>query len=353
MATFNFTIADANFVSGQPAIGTDVSSRTNQIRTFLIGNNLDPTNNINVAVTYPWTARHSWSITDTANDNMALVVGGVMAANKYGYHISSSAAQINSALHYSELTSASSSVPCYESANAGTGSCYKGTQSQVGNAFEGNCSSTSNTAGAAKLTQAGTGPVVDVVLRTLTGLNATLLAKKQTTVYTVSNSATETVNTDLTVTLPANFLKAGTTVRGVCWGVITTPGAGPATVRMYVKYGGTGGTVLLDTGAITPTVSLTNSPVKLDFMLTCISVGGSGTIEAQGMITLNPSAALSATVGPENRGMDSTLGTGVGNSAVVTIDTTLSKDLIVSFKMGSAVAGSAFSFRAGTVEILV
>lgn len=351
MSTFNFTITDANFAAGQTATGTDVSSRTNQIRTFLLGNNLDPTNNINVTVAYPWTARHSWTVSDSANDNMQLTVGSVMAASKYGFHISSSAAQVNTALQYIELTNASSTTPCYEAANAGSGSGYKVTQSGTGSSFIGNNSSTSNTNGVASLTQAGTGPIIDATLRTLTGLNTVLLAKKQTTVYTVSNSSTETVNTDLTTTLPANFLKEGTTIRGTVWGVITTPGAGPATVEMFVKYGGTAGTILLDTGAITPTVSLTNSPVKMDFMITCISTGGSGTVEAQGMITLNPSGALSATVGPSNRGMG-TAGTGVGNSAVVTVDTTLSKDLIVSFKMGSAVVGSAFSFRAGTIEIL-
>ena len=352
MSTFTFTIADANFAGGQTANGTDVSSRTNQIRTFLLGNNLDPTDNIKTSVAYPWTARHSWNVTDTANDNMSLVVGGVMAANKYGFHLSSAAVQINSAMHFVELTDGSCSVPCSEVANAGSGEGYKATQSGSGSAFKGNNTSTSNATGVADLTQAGTGPVVSATLRTLSGLNAVLLAKKQTTVYTASNSSTELVNTDLTVSLPANFLKVGTTIRGTVWGVITTPGAGPATVEMFVKYGGTAGTILLDSGAITPTVSLTNSPVKMDFMITCTAVGGTGTVEAQGMVTLNPSGALSATVGPSNRGMG-TAGTGVGNSSAITIDTTTANDLITSFKMGSAVVGSAFSFRAGTIEVLV
>lgn len=352
MSTFAFTALDAVFANGQIANGTDVSSRTNQIRTFLLGNNLDPTDNIKTTVAYPWTARHSWAVSDASNDNLSLNVQAVMAAAKYGFKITSAAAQVNSAMQLTELSNASSTVPCQEVTNAGSGEGFKATQSGSGSSFKGNNSSTSNAVGVADLTQAGTGPVVAATLRTLSGLNAVLLAKKQTTVYTASNSSTELVNADLTTTLPANFLKAGTTIRGTVWGVITTPGAGPATVEMFVKYGGTAGTILLDSGAITPTVSLTNSPVKMDFMITCISVGGTGTVEAQGMLTLNPSAALSATVGPSNRGMG-TAGTGVGNSAVVTIDTTTANDLIVSFKMGSAVAGSAFSFRAGTLEILV
>lgn len=351
MATYTYTIPDTNFADGEVALGTDVRSRDNETRTFLLGGNLDPTHNINVTVAYPWTARHSWTVSDASNDNMALVVGAVLAANKYGYHASSSAAQINSALHYLELTNASSTVAVSEVAQAGTGSGYKATHTNVGSAFEGNCSSTSNTAGTAKLTQAGTGPLVSGTLRTLTNLNGVFLAAKQTNAYTVSNSSTETVDTDLTISLPANFLKAGTTIRGKVYGIITTPGAGPATARLRVKYGGTGGTTLLDSGAITPTVSLTDSPVTLDFTLTCISVGGSGTIEAQGISFLNPSAAISATVGAVSRGMG-TGGTGAGNNAVITIDTTAAKDLIVSFTWGSAVVGCAFSFRAGHIEIL-
>lgn len=351
MSILAYSNADSNFNDGQPNDGTEVRARFADILTFLNGSNLDPTNNIKVNVAYPWTARHSWAVSDASNDNMALVVGAVMAANKYGLHISSSAAQINSAMQYVDLTNAASTVACFESANAGTGSCYKGTQSQVGSAFEGNCSSVSNTGGVAKLTQAGTGPVVDATLRTLTGLNAIFLSKKQTTVYTVSNSSTETVNTDLTITLPANFLKAGTTIFGKAYGVITTPGAGPATARLRVKYGGTGGTTLLDSGAITPTVSLTNSPVELNYIITCISTGVSGTVEAQGITLLNPSGALSATVGPVARGLG-TAGTGIGNTAVITVDTTTSSDLILSFTWGTAVAGCSFSFRAGYMQIL-
>ncbi len=351
MATLTFTIVDSRFDDAAVAYGTDVKSRTNELKTFISSRLLDPTDNINAAVAYPWTARHSWNVSDSSNDNLSLIVGAVMAAAKYGCHISSSQAQINSALTYLELTSGSSTVPVLEIANAGSGSNVKCTNSGTGSAYEANLSNAASTAGVLKLTQAGTGPIQDITLRTLANLSSTVLAKKQTTVYTVSNSNTETVDTDLTVTLPANFLKAGTSIRGKVFGVITTPGAGVPTAELRVKYGGTAGTTLLDTGAITPTISLTNSPVWFEFLITCISTGGSGTVEAQGLVFLNPSAALSATVGPVARGMG-TAGTGVGNSAVVTVDTTLSKDLVVSFQWGSAVAGSSFSFRAGFIEIL-
>jgi hypothetical protein len=44
-------------------------------------------------------------------------------------------------------------------------------------------------------------------------------------------------------------------------------------------------------------------------------------------------------------------GTGAANAAVITIDTTAQKDLVVDFVWGSAVAGCTFTWRAGHVEI--
>lgn len=346
MATFNFTIADANFADGQSAKGTDVSSRTNQIRTFLIGNNLDPTDNIKVSVAYPWTARHSWTVSDASNDNMALTVGAVMAANKYGFHIASAAVQINSAMEYIELTNASSTTPCSEVANAGSGEGYKATQSGTGSSLKGNNSSASNTAAVADLTQAGTGPLVGGSLRSLTGLNAVVLSKVITSLTTVDNTATETAISDLVVTLPANFLKAGTTIRGKIFGQIDTPGAAVPSARVKLYYGGTSGTAILDSGAVTHTISLVNSLVVIEFMMTCLTTGGSGTVEAQGMITWGSNTV------PANRGLDVAAATGATNDTTFTIDTTAQKDLTVAFKWGSAVSGSTFKARSGYVEIL-
>ncbi len=351
MSTITYTVPDSSFDDGEVADGEDIITTRDDIKDFLEGGNLDATDNIDVTGTFPWTGKHNWTISDAADDNLSLVVSAVMAAAKYGFHLSSSVAQINSALLYAELSNASSSVAVIQINQVGSGHGFLSTTTSSGSAFYGLNTSASNAVGVFQAQQDGTGPIVGGSLRALSGLNAVLLAKKQTNVYTVTNSATETVDTDLTVTLPANFLKAGTTIRGKVFGLITTPGAGPATVELFVKYGGTAGTILLDSGAITPTISLTNAPVWVDFMLTCLTTGGTGTIEAQGMVMLNPSGALSATVGPANRGMG-TAGTGIGNTAAITIDTTVQKDLIFSFKMGSAVVGSTLTFRSGYIEIL-
>jgi len=346
MSTFTFTAVDGDFANGQVAEGTDVSSRTNEIRTFLLGNNLDPTDNINTTVAYSWTARHTWAVTNTTNNNLDLVVGGVMAGSKYGFHISSSVAQINSALIFAELTNASSTVPIYEVTHAGTGIGFKATNSNDGKAFDGTLSSTSATSSVYKATQAGLGSLYEGTLRTMASLNSVMKAKTLTTIITADNTATETEVTGVTLALPANFLKAGTSIRGVVWGQIDTPGAGVPTARIKLYYGGTGGTVILDSGAVTHSISLVDSLVKIEYLVTCISIGGAGTLEAQGILTWGSNTA------PANRGLDVAAATGATNDTTFTIDTTIANDLTLSFKWGSAVAGATFKARAGHVEVL-
>jgi len=346
MSTLTFTVLDATFDDGQTANGSDVRSRTNEIKTFLEGNNLEPTANLKMSVAYPWTARHSWTVTDTANDNMALVVGGVMAANKYGFHISSSVAQINSALQYCELTNASSTVPVYEASHAGTGEGFKATNSNNGLCFSGTQSSDAASASVYKGSQAGTGHVYEGTLRGISSLNSVMRAKTITSIVTADNTATETEITGTTLTLPANFLKAGTTIRGVIWGQIDTPGAGVPTARIKLYHGGTSGTVILDSGAVTHTTSLADSLVKIEFMVTCMSTGGTGTIEAQGQVMWGSNTA------PAARGLGVSGATGATNDTTFTVDTTTSKDLTLTFKWGSAVAGATFKARSGYLEIL-
>ena len=331
MTLLAYSNADSNFTDlTADAEGSDVLARYNDLKTFLNGSNLDPTNNIDVTAVYPWTARHSWIITDTGNINRSLTVSGVQAASKYGDYITSSAAQINASLVYRSLTNASSSVSIEEIVNAGTGDSVKVTNSNTGACF--------------LATTTSTGDLYKASVRTLTGLHAPLVSKILTTPVSVTNDATETIVTGLTVSIPANFLKAGSTIKGTMYGLLDSPAAAGATYRIYVKYGGTGGTILLDTGATAPTASLVDSSLKVDFVLTCITTGAGGTMEAQGLVQWNSNTA------PVNRGMG-TAGTGATNGAAIAIDTTLAKDLVITLKMASAVAGSTMEARSGIMEL--
>ncbi len=346
MSTLTYTALDGVFDNGQPANGTDVRSRTNEIKTFLEGNNLEPTNNIKMTVAYPWLNRHSWNVTDAANDNLSLVVGAVMAANKYGFRISTAVAQVNSAMAFVEITNSGASVPCYEAENAGTGSTFKATNDGDGHSFEAEQTGSGATTSTYYATQAGTGALYEGSLRGIASLNSVMRVKNLTTITTADNTATETEITGLTVTLPANFLKAGTMLRGVVWGQIDTPGAGvpSATIKLY--HGGTSGTTVLNSGAVTHGTSLVDSLVKIEWNLTCITVGGAGTIEAQGMVTWGSNTA------PANRGLGVSGATGATNDTTFTVDTTTAKDITLTFKWGSAVAGATFKARSGYVELI-
>lgn len=349
MSTLTYTVADDEFDDGEAAQGTEVRTRFTDLKTFLESNLLDATNNIKVTSAYPWTGTHSWTISDANNDNLSLVIGAVMASGKYGFHISSSVAQTVSSMIYCELTNASSSVPFLEIVDAGTGDTINVTKSGDGSAFSGTQSGTGNSADVCKMSQAGTGNLYGGTLRTFAGLNSAMTSKVLTTNTTVDNTATETVVSDLTLALPANFLKAGTTIRGKVQGTIATPGAGVPSATLTVKYGDDASpgaaTALLSSGAVTHTTSLAGSHMELSFTLTCKSIGASGTIEAQGLVQWGSNTA------PASRGMG-TGGTGAANTSTITIDTTAQKDIFISLTWGSAVSGATAVFRAGHMEIL-
>lgn len=345
MAVCPQAVASGEFANGQTATGTEVLSLVTGVIDFLNGSQLDGTHNINTASAFAWTARHGWTVSDASNTNRSLVVSAVMAAAKYGDYIYSSAAQVNTALCYRELASGSATVPVHELVNAGTGAASKSTCSGDANAYSGTLSSSAATANVYTASQAGTGQLFGGSLRSLSSLTAPLTSKSLTSIITVDNTATETEITGLTMTLPANFLKAGTTIKGEMWGQIDTPGAGVPSATIKVYYGGTAGTVLLNTGAVTHSVSLADSLVRMEFLLTCISTGATGTMEAQGMISWGSNTA------PANRGLG-TAATGATNDSTITIDTTASKDITVSFTWGSAVAGSTFKARSGTMTVI-
>jgi len=327
---FSYSNADALFDNDTAdADGQVVLVRYNDIKTWLNGSNTGPSN-VDLTATFPWTGKHNWIVADSANHNRSLSVSSVMAASKYGDYITSAAVQINAPLIYRSLSNASSSVSLEELVNAGTGDTHKVTNSNTGACYHAVTTSTGNP--------------YKATIRTLTDLSASLTSKVITTPTTVANSTTETAVSDATISLPADFLKIGSTIKGTLYGLMATPAAGTATIQIEVKYGGTGGVVLLDTGVITPTASLVASQIKVDFILTCITTGVTGTIEAQGQVSWNSNTA------PANRGMG--IGaTGIANSAALVIDTTLAKDLIISLTWGSAVADCSISIRNGIMEL--
>jgi hypothetical protein len=98
---------------------------------------------------------------------------------------------------------------------------------------------------------------------------------------TVANTTSETTVLGAgigSLTLPANLLVPGRTLRFKASGVFGTDAAAH-TLNMKFKLGATS---IVATGAQTPTAALTNRLWEMEVLLTCRTVGATGTVIAQG-----------------------------------------------------------------------
>lgn len=77
------------------------------------------------------------------------------------------------------------------------------------------------------------------------------------------------------LTIPAAWFTSAGTVMDACASGLITTGAVPGTVRFKLKFGST---IVADTGAVTPLVSVTNGIYETCLRLTARTVGASGTV---------------------------------------------------------------------------
>jgi hypothetical protein len=103
-----------------------------------------------------------------------------------------------------------------------------------------------------------------------------------------------------------------------------------------------GATAVCATAAVTPTVSYANNAWTATCDVTVLTLGSSGTVEAQGMFIA--SGLSSAPTTPNIAGM--------GNTAAVTLDTTVVKRVNVDATWSSAAAGDSIQARQLLVEVL-
>lgn len=114
------------------------------------------------------------------------------------------------------------------------------------------------------------------------------------------------------VTLPANFLVVGKTLRLRLVGRHSTQ-ATPGTLTVRVKLGST----VLGSFTTTPTGSVTDGYFILDYLLTCRTAGGSGTAIGQGRFEFGTSSAAGGT-----RSFVATAATTIDTTASQTVDVT-------------------------------
>ena len=133
----------------------------------------------------------------------------------------------------------------------------------------------------------------------------------QTTSVSVTNTTVATSligsgNGQGTMTIPANQLQVGRTLRLSASGFYTSSGP---TIQFQIKIGST---VILSTGAVS-TVSGTNVPWSLQVDLTCRSIGVSGTIMGNSFVIVGVTASMSRLYPLVNSGAASVINTTIAN----------------------------------------
>lgn len=149
---------------------------------------------------------------------------------------------------------------------------------------------------------------------------------------TVANTAAQT-NFASKLSIPANTLRVGQVLTLEVYGTYGTDAVTAGTITLRIKFGST---VLVTSGALTNVVSLSNRGWMARAVLTVISLGATGTIEAQGYAALATAISTAAIADLEN-------------TAVVTVDTTATQDLQVSVEFSVADADNTITQRALTV----
>lgn len=148
----------------------------------------------------------------------------------------------------------------------------------------------------------------------------------------ISNSTTETILFP-NITIPANYLQDGRTIRIKAWGQISNVVTSQPTVTFRLRWGGVAGTVLCASAALTASATaFTNAIWELEIMLTVRSNGSSGTVLAIGSVC----AGDLATIAPNYLGS-----AGAASPAAVTVDLTADTALALTAQWSAANASNS------------
>ena len=163
----------------------------------------------------------------------------------------------------------------------------------------------------------------------------------------VANSTTETILFP-NVTIPANYLQDGRTIRGrgfFKYGTTATP-----TLTFALRWGGVAGTVIAKTAALTTTSAVGGGASmtalgSFEFFIQTQTNGSSGTLMTNGVITTFTSTAPTAgTV--TNYGLDQALASGsTGGTTPVAVTADLTADTALSLTATWSAANAANSIQ--------
>lgn len=155
----------------------------------------------------------------------------------------------------------------------------------------------------------------------------------------INTTATETIIFP-NITIPANYMADGRTIRLKLFGLHSTLGSGTVTNIFEIRWGGVAGTVICKSGTITQVISLANALWDVEVYITVRSNGATGTVMGNGVARMFGATAPtigSATGAPAIAPMTNAGQTG---PAVATLDLTADTALAVTAQMGSGASAS-------------
>lgn len=159
------------------------------------------------------------------------------------------------------------------------------------------------------------------------------------TSVTVVSSTTETVIA--TYSIPASDMIAGAVYRITAWGTAGVLSATTPTLTYRARIGGVAGTSLA-TNAFVASSGVTNKVWKSELYMVCLSTGVSGTVFG------NLTGQNGLTVAGSNP--VTSPGTVMDGGSVITVDTTTSKDLVITVQWSANSASNTCTCRGFAAE---
>ncbi len=150
----------------------------------------------------------------------------------------------------------------------------------------------------------------------------------------VASTTTETILFP-NVTIPANYMQDGRTIRLTVYTQYSELGSGTVTKIFSVRWGGVAGTVICKTGTITTLISAAAWLAMFEVIITTRSNGSSGTLMGNGfaMVFGGTAPTLASTTGLS--GIAPMTNGGQVTPAVATVDLTADTALSVTTTHGS------------------
>jgi len=156
----------------------------------------------------------------------------------------------------------------------------------------------------------------------------------------VANSTTET-GIWPNVTIPANYLQDGRTLRIRFFGKHSTTGTPTLTFR--VRLGGVAGTLIVASGAITCGSAVTNALFDGEALMTVRSNGSSGTIMGNGVARVHSATAPTVGSATGAPGIGPMTAGGQTAPATATVDLTADQSLTISAQWSAASASNTLT----------